>query len=404
MGYYDAGICSRVISYMHVKQAVFVLCLWLISIMVWGVDIKAAGKGRVVMKEHEPIKVYIGTYTSAGSRGIYLSELDPESGRLSEPVLAAELDSPGFLKFDSDRKVLYSTGNPDGPGEQSCSVAGFKVLENGGLDLINTVTVAELKLCHITCMTGGNILMGADYGHAKAAVFPIDSNGMIAPPDAIITYDTACGVNAGRQSSPHVHSINPDISGKYIFVCDFSSDAVRVYKVLSEPPVLEVVGSAAVAPGAGPRHLVCHPNGRYVYVINELNGTIACFDFNNGKLKQRQVVETLPDDYKQDNTTAEIAISPDMRFLYASNRGHDSIAYYRINRDSGELSRQGIISTEGEHPRNFAIEPSGRFMLVSNRDSGNVVVFRIDQNSGCPVYGGGQIKLSLPMCVAFAEE
>jgi len=383
---------------MYIKSGVLVA--FLISILGLGMKISAAEKDGLDMKAKASIKVYIGTYTHAGSRGIYLSELDRESGILSEPVLAAELDAPGFLKYDTEGHILYSTGNPAGAGKQLCSAAAFNVENDGRLDLINTVTVKDLKMCHIN--RTANLLVGADYGHAKAAVFSIGPDGGISDTVAILTYSAAEGAVPERQASPHVHSINPDISGRYLFVCDFSGDAVRVYEIDSDSKQPELVSSASVAAGSGPRHLVCHPNGKYVYVINELNGTIVCFGFNGGKLQPFQTAVTLPEDYKKENTTAEIAISPDRNFIYATNRGHDSIAYYRINQDSGELSIQGIVPTEGEHPRNFTIDPSGQFILVSNRDSGNVVVFRIERDTGCPVYSGNQVKLSLPMCVVFA--
>ena len=157
------------------------------------------------------------------------------------------------------------------------------------------------------------------------------------------------------------------------------------------------------APGSGPRHLVCNTAGNMVYIINELNATITTYEFDvsSGALELLQTITTLPDDFEGDNTTAEIALSPDVNFLYASNRGHDSIAYYSIDQKTGELSLQGFVSTEGKHPRNFTIDPSGKFMLISNRDSDNITLFRIDPKIGKPVYTNHQIKLSMPMCIKF---
>ena len=285
-----------------------------------------------------------------------------------------------------------------------CSAACFRIDRSSGrLTRLNSQTVSDLSCCHISCAVDGSLLFGADYGHAKAAVFALDSEGRISPPAELLKFRDANGANPGRQSDPHVHSINPDVSGHYVFVCDFSADEIKVYEIEMETKQLNFVSSACVAPGSGPRHLVCHPNGKNVYVINELNGTIVSFDFINGELKQEQVVETLPADYKQDNTTAEIAISPDKHFLYASNRGHDSIAYYRIDSETGMLSLQGLVSTEGKHPRNFTIDPTGKFMLVSNRDSGNVAVFGLDHETGKPLYTGNKIRLSVPMCISIIE-
>lgn len=382
------------------------ICITLISnCMASGVSDcpQKEGNGEF-MNASEKFYVYIGTYTHAESRGIYFSMLDMDNGSLTDPVLAAEIKNPGFLRYESVKDILYCTGNPQGEGDLFCSVAGLKIdRSNGKLTRLNSQTENDLSCCHISCGMDGGLLFGADYGHAKAAVFELDSKGRISPAAEVLKFEDAGGANPARQSEPHVHSINPDISGQYVIVCDFSADKIKVYRIDADTKKLKYMSSVCMAAGSGPRHLVCHPNGRYIYVINELNGTIAAFDFYDGELKQRQVIETLPPDFKGDNTTAEIAISTDEHFLYASNRGHDSISYYSIDPENGILSLQGFVSTEGEHPRNFTIDPSGRFMLVSNRDSNNVAVFRLDNDSGMPVYTGNRITVSVPMCISIIK-
>jgi 6-phosphogluconolactonase len=346
------------------------------------------------------VLVYIGTVTSGASEGIYLSLLNLETGRLSVPVLAVAANHPNFLTTDPENRFLYCTGKPAGQSEPFDVVSAFSIdRETGGLTPINGHAGEALSFCHISTALGGRVLLGADYGNGKVATFPLGANGRIGPVATVIVYDEASAADPSRQDAPHVHSINPDVAGRFVFVCDFSADKVRSYALDPEAMQLAPAAVSPTTPGSGPRHLVCHPNGKWVYVINELGGSISAFDANSetGSLTHKQTVPTLPPDFDGKNTTAEIALSPNLRFLYGSNRGHDSIVCYRVDRETGLLTQQAIVSTEGEHPRNFAIDPTGRVMLVSNRDTDNVVVFRLNPETGIPAYTGHQIQLSNPM-------
>ena len=352
------------------------------------------------------VLVYIGTVTSGGSEGIYLSRLNLETGQLSVPVLAAKADHPNFLTTDPQNRVLYSTGKPARRGEAFDSVVSFRIdRTTGELTRLNGQAVQDLTFCHINTACDGRVLLGADYGHAKAAAFPLGSDGQIAPPASLLTYDVAKSVVGDRQQSPHVHSINADKASRFVYVCDFSADRISICALDSDTAELRVIGEMATAPGSGPRHLVLHPNRKWGYVINELNGSITGFDVDpgTGRLTQKQTVATLPEDFRELNTTAEIALSPDRRFLYGSNRGHDSLACYRVDPMNGELTQLAIVSTEGQHPRNFTIDPSGNYLVVSNRDSDNVVVFRLDRETGIPTYTGNQISVSKPMCIRMVD-
>jgi len=352
------------------------------------------------MRTRRDAFVYIGTEAARGSRGIYLTRMDLGSGQLDQPTLVAATDSPTFLCTDPSKRFLYCTGKASTSGLPFNTVTGFAIRpDDGQLTLVNAQAVAELACCHISTGLGGRVLLAADYGHAKVATFPLDENGHIAPPATLLVYDTATNAVPNRQQVPHVHSINPDVSSRYAFVCDFSADAVKTYALDTGVKQLALVRTTPTDAGAGPRHLTCHPNGKWVYVIHELNGTLSAFDFDGrtGELVHMQTVTTLPADFTGENTTAEIALSPDARFLYASNRGHDSIATYRVDPKTGMLTPQGCVATEGQHPRNFTIEDSGRFMLVSNRDSDTVTVFRLDAETGAPVFTGQQLSLAMPM-------
>jgi 6-phosphogluconolactonase len=206
-----------------------------------------------------------------------------------------------------------------------------------------------------------------------------------------------------RQDLPHVHSINTDNSNRFVYVCDFSADEITTYAFDSGTAELKLHSTVATAPGAGPRHMAVHPDLPLLYVINELGGTVSVFRTEEGRLTHLQSITTLPEDFAGHNTSAEILISPDRRFVYGTNRGHESVAQFRIDPESGLLSFVSRTPTGGEHPRNLAIDTSGRFMIASNRNTDNLVVFRIDQATGTPVPTGQQIELSVPMAVQVVD-
>ncbi|MBT3192620.1 MAG: lactonase family protein [Verrucomicrobia bacterium] len=346
--------------------------------------------------------VFVGTETTESSEGIYAARLNQDSGELGSPMLVAATDGPTFLATDPEQQFLFCTGKPPQPGVPFNTVSAYTIDRvHGTLAPINSQQVPEMACCHISTSLGGRVLFAVDYSNAKAATFPVGQDGRIEPPTDLLIYDTATQAVPDRQQAPHVHSINPDVSNRYVLVCDFSADAIKTYELNAGTKVLTFVSATPTATGAGPRHLTCHPNGKWVYAIHELNGTVALLDFDNttGSLETRQTISSLPEGFAAQNTTAEIALSPDLRFLYGSNRGHDSLAYYEVDPETGLLSRQGIVSTEGTHPRNFSITPTGHHLLVSNRDSDNVVVFRLDRETGKPEYTGHQLEISRPMCL-----
>jgi 6-phosphogluconolactonase len=212
-------------------------------------------------------------------------------------------------------------------------------------------------------------------------------------------------VNPHRQEGPHAHSVTLDAAGRFVFAADLGMDKIMVYR-LSEPDgVLEPNEPpfAALTPGSGPRHFAFHPNGRFAYVINELSNTVAVFEYDAdaGKLTHVETVNTLPEDFKGDNTTAEVRVHPSGRFVYGSNRGHDSIAVFQVNGETGGLTPAGHTSTGGKTPRNFGIDPSGRYLLAANQDTGNVVAFAIDRETGALTATGQEISVARPVCVTF---
>ncbi|MEM7534619.1 MAG: lactonase family protein [Chloroflexota bacterium] len=352
---------------------------------------------------------YISTVTDKESKGIYLSLFDLTTGQLSTPELVAQISNPGFLATDPENRFLYSTSGGTPTGDMItpvCAVNGFAIdHSNGALTYINGQHIEDTKYSHISTDYATKTLMGADYAKGTIASFPIGDDGSLSPAVSFTAHDGYSMANPKRQESPHLHSINADRSNQYVFVCDFSADEVAVYRLDNETQELTLSSTVKSAPGSGPRHLTTHPNGTWVYAINELAGSITfyTFDTGDGVLTEVQTIGTLPDNFSGDNTSAEIVISPNRQFLYGSNRdisnsGQDTIAYYRIE-ETGELTLGGQVSTQGIHPRNFTVDPTGQFLLVSNRDTDNVVVFRLDAGTGEPIPTGHEMALAGPMCI-----
>ncbi len=348
--------------------------------------------------------VYIGTYTRGESRGIYRSVLCAAHGTLSEPELAAETANPSFLAIHPNRRFLYAVGEAGlFEGRPEGGIVAFAIDPNSGmLTRLNAQSSQGRGPCHLVVDGAGRNVLVANYGGGSAAVLPIDPDGRLRPATAFVQHEGS-GVDPRRQSAPHAHSVNLDAANRFAFVADLGLDQVLVYRLSSEAGTLEPHAPpfAKVAPGAGPRHFAFHPSGRFAYVINELDCTITAFayDAEKGRLDTLHSVTTLPADFDGNNTTAEIVVHPSGAFLYGSNRGHDSLAGFRIDRETGRLTPIGHTPTGGETPRNFAIDPLGRFVLVQNQASDSVVVFRIDPDTGALEPTGSRIAVPSPVCI-----
>lgn len=351
--------------------------------------------------------VYVGTYTGSDSKGIYLLELDLTTGKLSEPRLVAETTNPSFLAIHPNGRFLYTVNEIWGKQKETPNVSAFLIEPKSGmLELLNRAPSYGAGPCHITVDAHGRHVLIANYGGGSVAVLPIESDGKLGEPTSFIQH-TGKGINPKRQEAPHAHSINLDAKNRFALVCDLGLDKVFIYRydpdggklTPNEPPF------ASVAPGAGPRHLAFHPSGKFAYVINELNSTITAFSYDeaSGVLNELQTVSTLPDDFAGENTTAEVVIHPSGRFLYGSNRGHDSIAAFAVNEQTGMLKPIGHFPTNGKTPRNFSIEPTGKFLLVANQHSNNIVVFRIDEGTGKLLLSDTIVRVPTPVCIRFTK-
>lgn len=347
--------------------------------------------------------VYIGTSSSPKSQGIYMTRMDEKTGALSTPQLAAEAKNPSFLALHPTIKFLYACLElPDKTG----GVAGFSIdAASGKLAALNQQPSGGRGPCYVAVDQTGRNLLVANYGSGSIACVPIGDDGKLREPSAVIQHQGSSGPVPKRQDGPHAHWINSDPSNRFVLATDLGLDRVMIYQfdpakgtlTPNDPP------AGVLAPGAGPRHLAWHPNGKIAYVINELDDTITVFDYapERSAMSELQTVPTLPEHYNgDDNTTAEVVVHPSARFVYGSNRGHNSIAIFAAD-DQGRLTPRGHVSTQGETPRNFAVDPSGQFLLAANQKTGTVVVFRINQDTGELTPTGSTIDVPAPVCIRF---
>ncbi len=349
--------------------------------------------------------IYVGTYTR-GSGGIHLLDMEPGTGALGYRGLAAECVSPSFLALSKDGRHVYAVNETgDYGGATTGSVSAFvRDPSSGRLTLLNVQSSNGSYPCHISLSRSGRHVMVANYGSGTVAVLPVRDDGSLGSASCVIQHHGS-SVNKARQEGPHAHSVNFDPSGRFALACDLGTDQVLIYQFDDARGVLVPHTPAAIAarPGAGPRHLAFHPNGRFVYVINELDSTIAAYRWDPaaGTLRSVGVVETLPKGFSGQSTTAEVVVHPSGKWVYGSNRGHDSLAVFAVNAASGALRYIGHQPTLGKTPRNFACDPSGAFVVAANQDSNTVVVFRVNERTGMPMPTERRAEVPLPVCVRF---
>jgi len=353
-----------------------------------------------------PMTVYVGTYTDGVSRGIYRFEFDPATGAASPATLAAEAVNPSFLAFQPDGRRLYAVNEIDSfGGERVGSVTGFAVdPSTGALATINARSSGGSSPCFLVVDKSGRDVLAANYGGGSVAVLPVEADGRLGVLSSFRQH-SGKGGDPARQQGPHAHSINLDAANRYAAVADLGLDKILVYKFDPEVGLLTPNDppSAATAPAAGPRHLAFHPDGRHAYVINELNSTVTAWDYDadRGVLTPKQTLSTLPEGFKGTNYPADIRVHPSGKFVYGSNRGHNSIVTYAVDPASGRLTYVGNQSAGIKNPRNFTLDPTGKFLLVANQDLGTVVVFRVDPAAGAPEPTGRSVKVPKPVCLLF---
>ena len=348
--------------------------------------------------------VYIGTYTEKGSAGIYVYRLDMSSGALQYISETSGLKNPSFLAISHDQQYLYAVNEvPTSGGQPSGAVSAFSIdPATGKLVLLNTQSTRSNGPCHLSIENTNRFVLVANYHGGGVTVLPIQADGRLGEASDYIQH-VGSSINPDRQQEPHPHSVFVDPTNRYAFVPDLGQDKIMIYQLDLTDGKLTANYQPwiAIEPGAGPRHLDFHPDRKHAYVINEIKNTITAFvyDETNGTLNEMQTVSTLPDTFEGESYTADVHVSPDGRFLYGSNRGHDSLAIFTINKNTGRLKFVDHEPTLGETPRNFAIDPTGTYLLAAHQTSDTIVTFHINNKTGRLAPTGKVTEVSMPVCV-----
>jgi len=347
--------------------------------------------------------VFIGTYASPASKGIYVSRLDASTGALSTPTLAAEIRNPSFVAASADGRFLYAVSEVDAvAGKPGGGVAAYAIDKAAGtLKPLNTQSTVGGGPAHVS--VAGTMVFAANYGGGSVVAYRTQPDGSLQPPSSFVQHKGS-SVNPDRQKGPHAHSINTDPANHYALTADLGLDKVLVYKIDAKSTLMpNDPASVSLPGGSGPRHLDFSPNGRFAYLASEMksNVTVFSWDATHGTLKEEQTISMLPEGFTGNSSAADIHVHPSGKFVYASNRGHDSIVIYAADPQTGKLTLVGHQSTEGKTPRNFGIDPSGSYLLAANQATDTVVAFKIDKTSGKLTPTGSTAHIAAPVCVKF---
>jgi 6-phosphogluconolactonase len=355
------------------------------------------------------ILLYIGTYTASEDDGIHVYRMDGRSGELTFSSKMPGVENPSFLALHPDGSHLYAVNEVSetalGPGG---GVSAFSIdADTGELTFLNQRSTQGAGPCHLSVDAEGKFVLAANYLAGSLAVLPIRSAGSLGEATDVVQHKGS-SVNVTRQQGPHAHSITPDPAGRHFFAPDLGIDRVMVYRLDTGQGRLvpHDVPWVQARPGAGPRHMTFSPDGRFAYLINEIDTTITAFAYDaaRGTLTEVTTVSAIPDGYEGRISGADVHVAPSGRFLYGSIRHQNSIVAFEIDQGSGDLRYVGHESSRGSVPRNFAIDPTGTFLLVANQGSDTVVTFRIDQDTGKLTPTGEDVHVPRPVCLRFLPE
>ncbi len=365
-----------------------------------------------------PKLVFVGTYTEGilhgtgeivggKGKGIYAFDLDAEGGDLRPLGVTEHARNASYLAFDPARKLLFCVNEfKEFEGEAGGAVSAYRIdPATGALTFVNQKASHGTDPCHLAVDATGRNLLVANYSSGSVAVLPIDGEGALKDASCVIQHEGS-SVNPNRQAGPHSHGVTITPDNRFVLVPELGLDKVMIYALdtnLGRLTLNPAQPFVSAAPGAGPRQVVFHPNGRFAYVINELDSTMCvyAYDAAKGGLTALQSLSTLPEGYTGDNSCAEVQVAPSGRFLYGSNRGHDSIVIYAIDAAKGTLTLVGHESTRGHIPRNFCISPDGGLIAVVNQDTDDLYMFRVDPSSGKLTPVGHRVEVGTPVCVKF---
>ncbi len=355
--------------------------------------------------------VYIGTYTHGGGGGIYVGSLDADTGRLEvDETAVGGLENPSFLAVDGPRRRLYAVSEVgEFEGRPGGGVAAFALdPATGRPTRLNTRPSGGDGPCHLSVDPAGRFVLAANYGGGSVALLPLDADGSLSGAAGDVVPHLGAGVHPTRQEGPHAHSIIPDAAGRFALAADLGLDQILVYEVDAvRGRLLPLEASATpLRPGAGPRHLAFSPDGRCLYGINELDSTVTAWEYDGdrGRLREFQTVPTLPGGFTGPNFAADLRFHPSGRFLYGSNRGHDSLAVFAVEAGTGRLTPRGHVTAGGQTPRGFCLDPSGAYLLCAHQDSGTVAVFAVDPQTGDLRPTGHTARVPMPACVCVIRQ
>jgi len=347
-----------------------------------------------------PLRFYTGTFTSEGAEGIYLCSLDQASGAISQLQVSKGVDNPNYLNKSADGKYLYVVSrSPKAIDSSGGSVMAYKIKPDGSLEFLNKQSSHGEDPCYVDVTADGKFVAVANYGGGSVALYPVKEDGALEPASSVIQHEGS-GPNKARQTKAYAHSIRFSKQNDLVFAADLGADKLFIYtldrtrrKLL--PAAQPFVG---LPPGSGPRHFDFSPEMKFCYVVNELLSTVTVLLQQGDRFSEIQTISALPADFSGTSFCADIHLSPDGKWVYASNRGHQSIVVFQRGED-GKLTLLKHVPVEGNWPRNFAIDPSGKFMLVANQRSHNITVFKLE--NGIPVFTGKEIKIPAPVCIEF---
>lgn len=357
-------------------------------------------------------RFYVGTFTQtvrdaeARKDGIFWFQLDAETGSLQREGAADCGPNPAYLTLSTDQRYLFAVNEVhEFHGQKGGGLSAFQVdLTTGGLSFLNSQPSYGESPCYVSLDRSGKFALVSNYAGGNIAVYPLLSDGRLGPFSEFIQHG-GHGPNPKRQEKAHAHSIQMEASNKLALVADLGLDQVRLYRLDLATGKLQmaVPGEISLHPGAGPRHLDFHPNGKWMYVINELDSTLSVFevDFRAGIYRHLQTASSLPEGYDGEKWAADVHVHPNGRWIFASNRAHDSLAMFAIDPETGTVILLGTVPSGGKTPRNFALDPSGKWLLAANQDSDNLVVFALDPTSGRLTPTGSETAIPAPVCVKF---
>jgi 6-phosphogluconolactonase len=359
---------------------------------------------------NKPYLVFVGTYTKkTDSKGIYAYRFDPGTGKLTPLGVAAESEDPSFIAVHPSAKYLYAVNEIDHfGGQKSGAVSAFSIdRKTGKLALLNRVATRGAGPCHLSLDKSGKYVLVANYDGGSVATFPIHDGGSLGETAGFVQHHGS-SVNKERQEAPHAHWIGVSPDNRFAIEANLGLDELPVYRLNARNgDVSPIEPFVKLNPGAGPRHIAFHPNGKFAYVLAEMEDSVTTFAYkaSNASLSPLQTVSalsTLRKDYKGPKEAAEIAVHPNGKFLYASNRGGiDTISAFSLDPVKGTLNLKNEYPTMGKTPRNFAIDPTGKFLLAANQASNNIVTFRIDATTGALTPTGDVAEAPAPVCITF---